>query len=170
MLEPEANSETDYHFVVDFSECEVPSQKQPTSQSVAEPVLRRSERQRRPPDFYGERANACTQSGKDPTTLQEALSSPESSRWVEAMDAEMNSLDHNRVWNLVELPRGRKAVGSKWVYKIKTGADGMIKQYKARLVAQGFSQNMVLIIRRHFVQLFGLNQSVFDSISCPVWS
>ena len=49
----------------------------------------------------------------------------------------MRSLEENDVWELVELPDGRKAVGSKWV---KTGADGSIEHYKARLVAQGFSQ------------------------------
>ena len=41
---------------------------------------------------------------------------------------------------LVKLPKGRKAIGSKWVYKVKIGADGLIERYKARLVAQGFSQ------------------------------
>ena len=40
----------------------------------------------------------------------------------------------------MELPPGRKKVGSKWVYKLKTGADGKIERYKARLVAQGFTQ------------------------------
>ena len=73
------------------------------------------------------RANACTQNDQEPTTLQEALSSAESSSWMEAMNAEMNSLDHNKVWNLVELPKYRKAIGSKWVYKIKTGADGNVE-------------------------------------------
>ena len=140
VLEPESDGENDYHFVVDFSDGEVRSQEQPTSQPAAEPVLRRSERERRPPDFYGERANACTQNDQEPTTLQEALSSAESSRWMEAMNAEMNSLDHNKVWNLVELPKDRKAIGSKWVYKIKTGADRNVERYKARLIAQGFSQ------------------------------
>ena len=41
---------------------------------------------------------------------------------------------------LVDLPEGRRAIGSKWVFKIKTNALGEIQQYKARLVAQGFSQ------------------------------
>jgi len=116
VLEPESDGENHYHFVVDFSDGEVCSQEQPTSQPAAEPVLRRSERERRPPDFYGQRANACTQNDQEPTTLQEALSSAESSHWMEAMNAEMNSLDHNKVWNLVELPKDRKAIGSKWVY------------------------------------------------------
>ena len=52
----------------------------------------------------------------------------------------MKSLNHNDVWDAVPLPSGKRAVGSKWVYKIKRGADGSIERYKARLVAQGFTQ------------------------------
>ena len=46
----------------------------------------------------------------------------------------MKSLKENDVWNLVKLPPGRKLVGSKWVFKKKTGSDGSVKRYKARLV------------------------------------
>ena len=52
----------------------------------------------------------------------------------------MKSLEDNHVWELAELPKGRKTIGSKWVYKVKTDEDGTIEQYKAQLVAQGFSQ------------------------------
>ena len=50
------------------------------------------------------------------------------------------SLGDNHVWDLVELPPGRKVVGSKWVYKRKTGAEGSAECYKARIVAQGYTQ------------------------------
>jgi hypothetical protein len=46
----------------------------------------------------------------------------------------------NGTWRLVELPAGRTPVGSRWVFHIKRTADGSIERYKARLVAQGFSQ------------------------------
>jgi hypothetical protein len=46
----------------------------------------------------------------------------------------------NGTWELVKLPAGRKAIGSKWVFKIKRNTDGSIECYKACLVAQGFSQ------------------------------
>ena len=52
----------------------------------------------------------------------------------------MKSLYANKVWTLVELPKDRKAVGSKWVYKTKKSANGVVERHKARLVAQGFSQ------------------------------
>ena len=56
------------------------------------------------------------------------------------MQKEMQSLNANEVWDLVELPESKKAVGSKWVFKVKVDADGTIDRHKARLVAQGFSQ------------------------------
>lgn len=52
----------------------------------------------------------------------------------------MKSLDENRAWELVELPSDRHAIGSKWVYKMKKGEIGEMCQFKARLVALGFSQ------------------------------
>ena len=57
-----------------------------------------------------------------------------------AMEMEMNSIYSNDVWDLVELPADRKAIGSKWVFKKKAQEDGTIEWYKARLVGQGFSQ------------------------------
>ena len=69
------------------------------------------------------------------------------------METEMTSLRENHVWDLVKLPVGKKTVGSKWVYKVKTGADGSVQRYKARLVAQGFTQQ------------YGID---FDETFCPV--
>jgi len=57
-----------------------------------------------------------------------------------AMEAEMKLLYSNKVWELTELPPGRMAIGSKWVYKRKQDADGNLERYKARLVAQGYNQ------------------------------
>ena len=57
------------------------------------------------------------------------------------MKDEMNSMASNGVWNLVQLPNGAKAIGCKWVFKIKKDSLGNIKRYKARLVAKGFTQN-----------------------------
>ena len=52
----------------------------------------------------------------------------------------MESLHTNKVWDLVELPKDRKTVGSKWVFKTKRSADGTVERHKARLVAQGYTQ------------------------------
>ncbi len=76
----------------------------------------------------------------EPKTAKDALSSPDKAEWKEAMEKEMESLYANNVWKLVELPKDRKTVGSKWVFKVKADADGIFESYKACLVAQGFSQ------------------------------
>eukprot|EP00253_Pinus_taeda_P007092 PITA_07092 len=52
---------------------------------------------------------------------------------------EMSSLHKNEAWDLVELPAGRKPIGSKWVFK-NTNAEGKVEKYKSRLVAKGYSQ------------------------------
>ena len=59
---------------------------------------------------------------------------------MSAMEKEIESLRKNDVWELADLPKGRKVVGSKWVLKIKTDGEGSVERFKARLVAQGFSQ------------------------------
>ena len=121
--------------VVEGSETDLEEEDPP-----AQAQLRRSVRVRKQVDFFGvERANLTIY--QEPTTLQEARSSPERDKWNEAMDKEMKSLKDNQVWELTTLPPGRKAIGSKWVYKVKTGGDGSVERYKARLVAQGFNQH-----------------------------
>jgi hypothetical protein len=56
------------------------------------------------------------------------------------MDEEMAALDANVTWELVALPKDKKAIGCKWVYKVKHNADGSVSRYKARLVAKGYTQ------------------------------
>ena len=108
-------------------------------QETPDVILRRSTRERRMPDYYGNRVTVADTSG-DPKSWKEAMTSTDKDKWVVAMEKEMESLHANEVWDLVELPKDRKAVGSKWVYKTKKGANGAIERHKARLVAQGFSQ------------------------------
>ena len=97
---------------------------------------RRSGRDRKSPDRYGEWASVAV----TPRSFREAVTSPDKNLWKAAMQSEIDSLSKNEVWDLVPLPEGRKVVGSKWVFKIKVGADGTVERHKARLVAQGFSQ------------------------------
>ena len=76
----------------------------------------------------------------DPSTYSEAMNSPERPFWIAAMDSEMSSHRKANTFERVRLPKGRKAIGSKWVYKTKRGPNGEIVKYKARLVAKGCSQ------------------------------
>jgi hypothetical protein len=75
-----------------------------------------------------------------PTTISEALASPDADYWKEAVQSEMDSILANGTWELSERPYGCKPVGCKWVFKKKLRADGTIEKYKARLVAKGYTQ------------------------------
>ncbi|GKB90579.1 ribonuclease H-like domain-containing protein [Tanacetum coccineum] len=69
----------------------------------------------------------------EPKSFSEASKFP---HWINTMNQEMNSLLSNGTWEIVDLPKGRKAIGSKWIYKIKFQSSGEIDRFKARLVAQ----------------------------------
>jgi hypothetical protein len=56
------------------------------------------------------------------------------------VDKELDSLDRAGTWNMIDKIEGGKEVSSKWVFKVKRLADGSIDKFKARLVAQGFTQ------------------------------
>ncbi|XP_016191653.1 uncharacterized protein LOC107632495 [Arachis ipaensis] len=58
------------------------------------------------------------------------------------MDLEYEALLKNKTWELVTLPPNREAIGSRWVFRIKYNSDGSLQKYKARLVAQGYSQRL----------------------------
>ena len=60
--------------------------------------------------------------------------------WVDAMQSELQALLKNNTWSYEILPPNKKAIGCRWVYKTKYKSDGSIERHKARLVAQGFSQ------------------------------
>jgi hypothetical protein len=76
----------------------------------------------------------------EPTTYHDAMSKSDSDKWLEAMNAEMQSMYDNQVWELVVEPPNSKVVGSKWVFKLKHDMHGNLVTYKARLVAKGFTQ------------------------------
>ena len=75
-----------------------------------------------------------------PKTAREALSGKDASKWREAMDREIDNIESKGTWVETKLPQDRKAIESRWVFAIKTNADGEIIKYKARIVAKGFSQ------------------------------
>lgn len=104
-------------------------------------ALRRSDRKNKgvPPQRYEETAKIAMEL-QDPRNFQEAMSRMDRDKWKVAMDDEINSLNINNTWELTELTDDKKPIGCKWVFKIKQDATGNPSRYKARLVAQGFSQ------------------------------
>ena len=76
----------------------------------------------------------------EPATYGEALTSEEAEQWQQAMDTEIASLLADGTWTLEELPPGLQAIPVKWVFKVKTAANGTVKIFKARLVAKDYRQ------------------------------
>ncbi|KAM0994541.1 hypothetical protein EV2_010368 [Malus domestica] len=75
----------------------------------------------------------------EPSSFRKAATLPQ---WQAAMQEEYDSLRAQGTWILVPPPENRAFVGNKWVYMVKKNLDRNIAQYKARLVAQGFSQEL----------------------------
>ncbi|GJU76010.1 retrotransposon protein, putative, ty1-copia subclass [Tanacetum coccineum] len=101
--------------------------------------IRRSERTRQVPNRLCLNVEVEEHSPGDlnePTSYKAAMLDAESNKWIDAMNAEIQSMMDNKVWVLVDLPPGCKTVGSKWLFKKKTDMDGIIHVYKARLVAK----------------------------------
>lgn len=123
-------------------------ERTPVDATVDE-TAREGGRIRKPPKRYGydefadlvtvdHYATVCCVA--EPSTLKEAMMSPNAKEWQEAADLEYESLLENKTWDLVKLPKDRKAIGSRWVFKVKHHSDGRVERYKCRLVAKGYSQ------------------------------
>ena len=149
-----AFNETDFgcqkHPLKIESEAEV-EPEQPPGEVNPQQEPRRSQRATRgqPPlqfgfDEYAEVAEvthmALHAAIEEPTTIQEAWNSKHSTQWKAAADSEFQSLMENKTWELVELPTNRKAIGCKWVFRVKYGDRGQVERFKGRLVAKGYSQ------------------------------
>ncbi|KAK8708633.1 hypothetical protein V6N13_059671 [Hibiscus sabdariffa] len=123
---------------------ETPQVVEGNSTDLETQPLRRSTRERHEPERYGflvtTHGDVILVDQDEPKTYQEAVSSPDSEKWLEAMRSEMDSMSENQVWTLVEPPEGIKPIGCKWVFKKKTDMDGNVQTYKGRLVAKGFRQ------------------------------
>ena len=102
--------------------------------------IQRSTRARRPTAKYTSDMNYILMTdGSKPESYVEAKHMEDSLKWELAMQEEMDSLHKNHTWELTPLPKGKKALHKKWVYRIKQEHDGS-KRYKARLVVKGFQQ------------------------------
>ncbi|KAK8628300.1 hypothetical protein V6N13_064009 [Hibiscus sabdariffa] len=123
---------------------ETPQVVEENSTDLETQPLRRSTRERHEPERYGflvtTHGDVILVDQDEPKTYQEAMSSPNSEKWLEAMRSEMDSMSENQVWTLVEPPDEIKPIGCKWVFKKKTDMDGNVQTYKGRLVAKGFRQ------------------------------
>ena len=119
-----------------------------------------------------------------PNNYKEAINSPEKDHWIKAMAEQIASLLANDTYELVELPPGVKPVGGRWTYRIKQDPD-MTIEYKARWVAQGFSQKFgldydetfaptarvtsvrlisdITVQRNHFIEQFDVNNAYLHS-------
>ena len=140
--------------IVDDEEEENDHREPPASADEEDEVEqpRRSTRTREPPQRYGVQitgdwwrdnnvtCNIGECSPEEPTTVEEALNTPDKEQWKEALESEYNSHVKNNTWTLVDLPEGRRAIDCRWVFRIKYNADGTIERHKARLVAKGYAQ------------------------------
>ena len=106
-------------------------------------------RQRRAPSKFIEELNVAkeckivdslTSEVDEPKSIKDAMNSENSDQWKGAMQSEYTSIFKNETWELVPPPCGINVVGSLWVFKVKCNAYGFINHFKARLVAQGYSQ------------------------------
>ena len=73
----------------------------------------------------------------EPKNLEEAL---QDSKWIAAMQEELNQFEYNEVWSLVPRTHEMNIIGTKWVYRNKMDEHGAITRNKARLVAKGYNQ------------------------------
>ncbi|KAH9748380.1 protein kinase domain-containing protein [Citrus sinensis] len=106
------------------------------NQNIQTPT--RPQRDRRPPAYL---QDYCTLASHNSTHADLVSSSPvKLPEWRKAMEDEITALEKNNTWTLTHLSDGKKAIDSRWVYKIKYQSDGTIERYKARLVAKGYTQ------------------------------
>nr|GEY66040.1 retrovirus-related Pol polyprotein from transposon TNT 1-94 [Tanacetum cinerariifolium] len=74
---------------------------------------------------------------EEPKRVHQSLKDP---NWIEAMQEELLQFKMHKVWVLVELPHGKRAISTKWVYRNKKDERGILIRNKVRLVAQGHTQ------------------------------
>uniref|UniRef100_A0AAV1UD36 Reverse transcriptase Ty1/copia-type domain-containing protein n=1 Tax=Peronospora matthiolae TaxID=2874970 RepID=A0AAV1UD36_9STRA len=91
-------------------------------------------------EFDGLHCYSTALNDEKQTTYDGIMQSELKVQWKAAMDAEIKSLSQHKTWELVDLPPGKKMIGSRWLFKVKLNADVSINKFKARLVAQGFTQ------------------------------
>ncbi|KAG8499625.1 hypothetical protein CXB51_006222 [Gossypium anomalum] len=92
-------------------------------------------------------SSASSLFSETPSSIHEAM---QHELWKVAVHNELQALLSNDTWSLCHLPSNRRAIGCKWLFKVKKNAGGTMDRYKARLVAKGFSQHAGLDFRDTF--------------------
>ena len=118
---------------------DVKQREQPAPLEMEESQVRRSIRECRPSTRYPSSEYIFLIDEEEPKSFQEVVSHKYKQSQIKAMQEEMNSLHKNKTYELVELPKGKKALRNKWVFKLKKDGEKLVK-YKAQLVVKGFSQ------------------------------
>ena len=93
---------------------------------------------------------------EEPSTITQAMKRHDWKHWKEAIVQELRAHRKNQTWRYSRIPQGRSAIGSRFVFKRKRGPDGSVLKYKARLVAQGFSQRPGIDFKETFSPTPGL--------------
>ena len=92
--------------------------------------MKRSTRERRPSTRYPISEYIMITEEGEPESFQEVQSHKDKQSWLKAMHEEMNYLNKNKTYDLVELPKGKKVLRNKWMFKLKKDCDKLVK-YKA---------------------------------------
>lgn len=71
-------------------------------------------------------------------------------KWICAIKEELELIEKNKTWEMVDLPQGKNPICVRWVYKVKTNHKGEIMKHKARLVGNGFLQNEGIDFKKVF--------------------
>lgn len=118
---------------------EVHEQGEQNVPQTEEAQVRRSTRERRPSTKYSSSEFILITEESVPDNYQEVLTHKEKDLWLDAMRDEMDSLKKNETYELVKLPKGKKVLKNRWVFKNKIDGEKTVKR-KARLVVKGCNQ------------------------------
>jgi len=144
----DVDDETEENQLEDESEQPAIIPEAPTVAEFDSPASSRPQRTRRRPAWMGDNevpdlhepddrdAYFVLFSGCDPLKFEEAVVDE---KWQQAMKEEIDAIERNHTWQLVDCPQGKIPIGLKWVFKTKYHADGSLERHKARLVAKGYA-------------------------------
>jgi hypothetical protein len=134
------SGDSDYEDENEFSH---PSSSSSSSSSTTSSSSTRPRRITSRPFHYDPSAyftSYCFFSSNEPTSYQQAISSPESKQWLSAIKDELDMITSKKVISFVPRSPSFNIIPSRWVFKIKRDVNGNVLKYKARLVAKGYAQ------------------------------